>query len=89
MCLFLEQAAKVTFIGTPTKGANGDVTRTVLPGGIEINFAAQEIRHADGRPLQRVGILPDIWVEPTIAGIRQGRDEVLSKAVEFLTTPQQ
>jgi len=43
-----------------------------------------QARHADGRPLQRVGILPDIWAEPTINGLREGRDEVLERAVEFL-----
>jgi C-terminal processing protease CtpA/Prc len=87
VCLFLEAAANVTFIGSPTAGADGDVTGTILPGGIEVNFAGQEIRHVDGRTLQRVGILPDVWAEPTIAGIREGRDEVLEKALQFLKTP--
>jgi hypothetical protein len=32
-----------------------------------------------------VGILPQVWAAPTISGIREGRDEVLEKAVEFLT----
>jgi C-terminal processing protease CtpA/Prc len=86
VCLFLEAAAHVTFIGTPTSGADGDVTSTILPGGIHVTFAGQEIRHADGRNLQRVGILPDIWVEPTIAGLRDGRDEVLDRAIQFLKT---
>jgi C-terminal processing protease CtpA/Prc len=55
-----------------------------LPGGVQVNFAADEMRHADGRPLQDVGILPQVWVAPTISGIREGRDEVLEKAIEFL-----
>ncbi len=83
-CLFLEAAADATFIGSPTNGANGDVTTTVLPGGITVNFTGHDVRHADGRQLQRVGILPHVPVEPTIEGIRAGRDEVLAKAVEFL-----
>jgi len=83
-CLFLEAAAGATFIGTPTNGANGDVTTTVLPGAITINFTGHDVRHADGRQLQRVGIQPHVRVEPTIEGIRAGRDEVLAKAVEFL-----
>ena len=83
-CLFLEAAANATFIGTPTNGANGDVTTTILPGGITVNFTGHDVRHADGRQLQRVGIQPHIRVEPTVAGIRAGRDEVLEKAVEFL-----
>jgi C-terminal processing protease CtpA/Prc len=85
-CLFIEACTPTTFIGSPTMGANGDVTNTVLPGGIAIAFSGHDVRHADGRQLQRVGIQPDIKVEPTIAGLRAGRDEVLEAAIEFLTT---
>jgi C-terminal processing protease CtpA/Prc len=83
-CLFLEAAGNATFIGTPTNGANGDVTTAVLPGGIYVNFSGHDVRHGDGRQLQRVGIQPHFQVEPTIAGIRSGRDEVLDRAIEFL-----
>jgi C-terminal processing protease CtpA/Prc len=83
-CLFLEAAAHAKFVGTPTNGANGDVTQTVLPGGITVNFSGHDVRHADGRQLQRLGIQPDVRAEPTIEGIRAGRDEVLEKAVEYL-----
>jgi C-terminal processing protease CtpA/Prc len=85
-CLFLEAAAGATFIGSPTNGANGDVTATVLPGGITVNFSGHDVRHADGRQLQRLGIQPHVRVEPTIEGIRAGRDEVLAKAIEFLVS---
>ncbi len=83
-CLFLEAAANATFIGSPTNGANGDVTRMVLPGGVFVSFSGHDVRHADGRQLQRVGIQPHVKVEPTIEGVRNGRDEVLEKAIEFL-----
>lgn len=33
------------------------------------------------RPTQRIGIIPDIEVRPTIEGIRAGRDEVLDAAI--------
>jgi C-terminal processing protease CtpA/Prc len=82
--LFLEAAASVIFVGTPTAGTDGEVTGIVLPGAIPAHFAAMSVRHADGRPLQRVGILPDIWVEPTPAAIQKGRDEVLEKAIDAL-----
>src|SRR4029077_3169696 len=85
-CLGFEQAAKgrITFIGTPTQGANGNVTNTSMPGGITVPFSGMDVRHADGRQLQRVGIQPDIRVEPTIAGIVAGKDEVLEAAIKFL-----
>ncbi len=84
LCLFLEAAAHPTFIGSPTSGTDGDVTNILLPGNIQAGFSAKAVRHADGRPLQRVGILPDIQVEPTIKGIHDGTDEVLQRAIEFL-----
>ncbi|HVX65016.1 MAG TPA: hypothetical protein VHA11_00365, partial [Bryobacteraceae bacterium] len=84
VCLQLEAAANVAFVGTPTRGAIGEVTNTVLPGGVQVNFSAEERRRVDGRPVQDVGILPQVWAAPTISGVREGRDEVLEKAVEFL-----
>ena len=83
-CLFFEAATDVTFIGTPTQGANGDVTLMVLPGNLPISFSGHDIRHADGRQLQRLGIQPHIKVAPTIRGIVAGRDEILDAAVKHL-----
>ena len=83
-CLFFEAATNVTFIGTPTVGANGDVTYMVLPGNLPVSFSGQNVRHADGRQLQRVGIQPTIRVEPTIGGVVTGRDEILESAVKYL-----
>jgi len=82
--LFFEAANGTVFIGSPTMGANGDVTSFVIPGGITISFTGHDVRHADGRQLQRVGLQPVLTVLPTIAGIRAGRDEVLEQAHRFL-----
>jgi hypothetical protein len=84
-CLFIESAHDdVTFVGSPTNGANGDITAIGMPGGMTVYFTGHDIRHADGRQLQRLGIQPDIEVTPTVAGIREGRDEVLEAAIRFL-----
>ena len=83
-CLFFESATNVTFIGTPTAGANGDVTLMVLPGNLQVSFTGHNVRHADGRQLQRVGIQPTIRVAPTIRGLIEGRDEILERAVKYL-----
>jgi len=84
-CLFFEAATDVTFIGTPTAGANGDVTVMVLPGNLVVSFSGHDVRHADGRQLQRVGIQPTIKAAPTIRGVIDGRDEILEAAVKFLS----
>jgi C-terminal processing protease CtpA/Prc len=83
-CMMFEAATDVTFIGTPTAGANGDITYMVLPGNLTVSFSGHDVRHADGRQLQRVGIQPTIKVTPTIRGLIDGRDEILDEAVRFL-----
>jgi C-terminal processing protease CtpA/Prc len=82
--LFFEQATDVLFVGSPSAGANGDVTALPLPGGLLLRFTGHDVRHLDGRQLQRVGIRPDIPVRPTAAGLRAGRDEVLERALREL-----
>ncbi len=84
--LFFEAANGTKFVGTATSGANGDITNFNLPGGIWVGFTGHDVRHADGRQLQRVGLIPDVEVAPTRAGLKAGRDEVLEKAVEVLET---
>jgi len=85
-CLFLSAAAGAKFVGSPTHGANGDITMFRLPGGFNMTFTGQEVRWPDGRQLQRVGVKPDILVRPTLAGIRSGKDEVLERAITYLGT---
>jgi C-terminal processing protease CtpA/Prc len=82
--LFYEAANGIKFIGAPTAGANGDVTQLSLPGGLYVVFTGHDVRHADGRQLQRIGLQPDIPAAPTRAGLRAGKDEVLERAVRYL-----
>jgi len=82
--MFLRAANGTRFVGSPTAGANGDVTRFSVPGGALISFSGQEIRWPDGAQLQRVGVIPDVAVKPSLRGIREGRDEVLEKALGYL-----
>jgi C-terminal processing protease CtpA/Prc len=82
--LFLEAANGTKFIGSPTAGANGDVTTVLLPGNVQMTFSGHSVRHADGRQLQRLGLQPDVLARPTIAGLRAGRDEVLEQALRYL-----
>jgi C-terminal processing protease CtpA/Prc len=42
------------------------------------------VYYPDGTETQRVGIVPDVECKPTIQGIREGRDEVLEKAIEII-----
>ena len=89
LALMVEAATPVTFIGTPSAGANGDLREVVLPGNVHVWYSGLEVRHADGRQLQRVGVQPHILVAPTLAGLRAGRDEVLERAQAFLRQDQE
>jgi Peptidase family S41 len=72
-------------VGSTTAGTNGNVDRVVLPGGYRFSFTGMRVLKHDGSPLHGVGIHPTIPVEPTLLGIREGRDEVLDRAVAWLT----
>lgn len=86
--LFFEAANKTPFLGSPSAGADGEVTSFVVPGGVTISFSSHDVRQVNGGKLQRLGLQPAISVSPTIKGIRDGRDEVLDKALEYLAKPQ-
>ncbi|GAB2773830.1 C-terminal processing protease CtpA/Prc [Hymenobacter luteus] len=71
-------------MGSTTAGADGNVSAIVLPGNISTRISGLGVYYPDGRETQRVGIVPDVEVKPTIQGIREGRDEVLERAVAFI-----
>jgi len=73
-----------TIVGSTTAGADGNVSSIYLPGGLYTKFTAIGVYYPNGTPTQRIGIVPDVWVEPTINGIIQRRDEVLEKAIEII-----
>lgn len=60
------------------------MTNFFVPGGINIMFTGQSVKHVDGRQLQRIGLVPAIEVRPTIQGIQNGEDEVLACAINYL-----
>ena len=85
-CLFLNEAAQPTFIGSPTHGTNGDVTGFYLPGDLRMTFTGEAVRFLDGTQLQQRGVQPQILIRPTLAGLRAGKDEVLARAIAFAKT---
>ncbi|HKR11327.1 MAG TPA: S41 family peptidase [Pyrinomonadaceae bacterium] len=68
-------------IGSTTAGADGNISEIPLPGGFRSMISGIGVFYPDKKPTQRIGIVPDREVKPTIAGIRAGRDEVLEAAI--------
>jgi C-terminal processing protease CtpA/Prc len=81
----LRKAPDALVIGSTTAGADGDVSPFILPGGIQTAISGIGIYNPDGSDTQRVGIIPDITVTPTIEAIKQNKDEVLEIAISLIT----
>jgi carboxyl-terminal processing protease len=82
----LQALPNTTTIGSQTWGADGNQVGTVLPGNINIGFSGLGIFYPDGSICQRKGIRIDIIASPTIKGIKNGKDELLERAIEFIKT---
>ena len=77
----LRAGPRAKVVGSTTAGADGNLSRIPLPGGLHSAISGIGVFYPDKRPTQRIGIVPDIDVKPTIEGIRAGRDEVLDAAI--------
>ena len=72
---------RATVIGSTTAGADGNVSTIPLPGGLRSLISGIGVFYPNKKPTQRIGILPDRRVTPTVAGIRAGRDELIEAAI--------
>ena len=77
----LRAAPGARVVGSTTAGADGNVSAIPLPGNLHAMISGIGVFYPDKRPTQRIGIVPDVEVRPTIAGIRAGRDEVLEAGI--------
>lgn len=74
---------KIITVGNQTAGADGRNIITDYLGGYKTAFTGYGILYPDGTESQRKGVKIDVEIKPTITGLRQGRDEVLEKAIEM------
>ncbi|MBZ4036024.1 peptidase S41 [Flavobacterium sp. 17A] len=83
MCF--KTAGNTTIIGSQTAGTDGNVFEFEFKE-FHTGFTGIGVYYPDGRETQRIGIIPDIEIKPTIKGIQEGRDEVLERALLFIET---
>lgn len=83
--MMFKQHPKAKIIGSNTSGANGDVIVLKI-ADLDTRFTGLGAYYPDGRETQRIGIVPDILVKPTIEGIKEGKDEVLERALQYIHT---
>ncbi|GAB3929583.1 S41 family peptidase [Mucilaginibacter myungsuensis] len=75
-----QSSANVKVIGGMTAAADGNVSPIPLPGGLRTFFSGLGVFYPNGTPTQRVGIKLDERIDPTIACIKAGKDELLERA---------
>ena len=73
-------------IDSQTAGADGNLSEIFFPGDIRTMISGIGVNYPDGTETQRIVILPDIEVKPTLIGIRNGKDEILERALEYIHT---
>jgi hypothetical protein len=71
-------------VGSPSAGANGNITFFNLPGGYQVTWTGMKVTNADGSRHYLLGIPPTVPARRSIAGIRAGRDELLDRAVRLV-----
>ncbi|MDP2883982.1 MAG: S41 family peptidase [Ignavibacteria bacterium] len=72
-------------IGESTGGSTGEPFQFKLPGGLSGRVCMKRVTYPDGKEFVGVGIQPHIVVTAKVADIREGRDPVLEKAIEYLS----
>jgi C-terminal processing protease CtpA/Prc len=71
--MVLRAAPNAIVMGSTTAGADGNISAVPLSGALQTFISGLGVFYLDKRPTQRIGIVPDIAVRPTIAGVRAGR----------------
>ena len=84
LAIALDAVARVTFIGSSSAGAPGEVMNVELPGLLNVAIPIVEIRRSDDAQLQRVGITPSVEARLTVRGVRSGFDDVIERAQQWL-----
>ena len=81
---FIKTFPNVTLIGQPTAGSNGNAASINIPGNYSVLFTATGMSYPDGTSAVCDGIQPDIYVKRTIEGIKNNKDDVLERAIEYI-----
>jgi C-terminal processing protease CtpA/Prc len=84
MLSFVEGYQLAEIVDQPTAGTKGNVNPIALPGGFRISWTGMKVVKHDCSQHHLVGIQPTVPAERTNEDDRQGRDELLEKALEIV-----
>ncbi len=82
--LMLAQAPQVTTMGDRTAGSSANPRILALPGKISVNLPRWLDLKADGKPLDNVGVVPDIEISVPPGVFDENSDPILDAALKNL-----
>jgi carboxyl-terminal processing protease len=74
----------VVVVGSQTAGADGNETPIKVVGEYTIIMSGLGIFYPNGKETQRIGIVPNVVVKPTIKDMQDQKDVLLEKALEII-----
>ena len=80
----LSTIPKAVVLGSISAGADGDVSAVLLPGGLRTAISGLGVYYPDGTEAQKAGVKIDMLCSSTIKGIKEGRDELMEKAIYLI-----
>lgn len=83
-CRVLQTIPNSITIGTRTAGADGNKTLIPIGGGLSLSYSGYGVYYPDKTQTQRTGIKIDIHARKTIAAIKNNKDEILERALQYI-----
>lgn len=84
----LRDAPNAVVIGSTSAGADGDVVTLRLPGvkgsNLKVDFTGVGVYTPEGERTQQHGLTPDICCTSTVEGLKNGKDELIERAIEYI-----
>ncbi|MBL7729361.1 MAG: hypothetical protein JNM68_16825 [Dinghuibacter sp.] len=74
----------MVIIGQNTAGADGAATSVLVQNNILTYFTRDVVLFPDNTKTQGTGIVPDILVEETLNSLREGKDAILERALNYI-----
>jgi C-terminal processing protease CtpA/Prc len=85
-CMVLQTIPQAVTIGSQTAGADGVNRMIPMGGGLNVSYSCYGVYYLDKTQTQRVGIKINIPVKKTVKAIKEGKDEILERALEYIKT---